>query len=304
MGPLFHKYLSQIKNNPRDPRGYYNMGEALLNKGYPQEAVGFLRKSLLVESSFNAHFHLGKAYSLLSCYKLAGENFEKAFLINPDHKENRHLYFSLNEKKIDRAHSDYVKVLFDSYAEGFDEHLEKLNYKTPFLLGEFLKKFKTRCGHVLDLGCGTGLMGLELGPFSSSITGVDLSPKMLERALKKKIYKELIENDLLDYLDQTEKTFDLVILGDTVPYFGPLDDLFKKVKKVLNPHGCFFFSAEKADIDWKLSKEGRFKHSQIYLDNLSCKFGFSSHFLTLILREEKGKEVQGVLFGGFLDIAP
>ena len=61
-------------------------------------------------------------------------------------------------------------------------------------------------------------------------------------------------------------------------------------------------SAEKADKDWTLSKQGRFKHSQVYLKGLSSKFGFSSHFHTIVLREEKGVEVQGILFGGLLDI--
>ena len=279
------------------------MGEALLMKGHPQEAIGFLRKSILVGgSSFDAHFHLGKAFSLLSCHELAIENFEKAFLINPNNKENKHLYYSLSGKKIDRAHGDYVKALFDSYAEGFDEHLEELNYKTPSLLAEFSKTFKARYNHVLDLGCGTGLIGQELKAFTKSLIGVDLSPKMLTRARKKNIYNELVENDILDYLDQTEKSFDLVILGDTIPYLGSLEVLFEKVKRVLDKNGSFFFSAEKADKDWTLSKQGRFKHSQVYLKGLSSKFGFSSHFHTIVLREEKGVEVQGILFGGLLDI--
>ena len=34
-------------------------------------------------------------------------------------------------------------------------------------------------GPVLDLGCGTGLIGFELKPFSKNIDGVDLSKFML-----------------------------------------------------------------------------------------------------------------------------
>ena len=79
---------------------------------------------------------------------------------------------------------------------------------------------------------------------------------------------------------------------------------YSKVKNVLNPQGSFFFSAEKSDEDWILTKEGRFKHSRPYLEKLSCKYGFFSHFRSITLRKEKGKEVQGILFGGFLDVAP
>ena len=38
-------------------------------------------------------------------------------------------------------------------------------------------------GSVLDLGCGTGLTGLEIKDFCSKLEGVDLSKKMLELAL-------------------------------------------------------------------------------------------------------------------------
>lgn len=39
-----------------------------------------------------------------------------------------------------------------------------------------------RLGHVLDFGCGTGRMTAELAQFSESVTGVDISLEMLERA--------------------------------------------------------------------------------------------------------------------------
>ena len=41
-------------------------------------------------------------------------------------------------------------------------------------------------GSVLDLGCGTGLVGFELKSFLKNIDGVDLSKFMLKKLIIKK----------------------------------------------------------------------------------------------------------------------
>ena len=41
-------------------------------------------------------------------------------------------------------------------------------------------------GSILDLGCGTGLVGLELKNNLSYLEGVDLSKAMIEEAKKRK----------------------------------------------------------------------------------------------------------------------
>ena len=61
---------------------------------------------------------------------------------------------------------EYVKNLFDDYAQKFNESLvEKLQYKLPFIIKEFIYKSinsKTKFKKVIDLGCGTGLSGHDL----------------------------------------------------------------------------------------------------------------------------------------------
>ena len=81
---------------------------------------------------------------------------------------------------------EYVKNLFDDFAERFDDSLvKKLDYKLPFLMKELIlkldptrKKFKK----VIDLGCGTGLSGKGLRYISENLTGIDLSTNMVAKA--------------------------------------------------------------------------------------------------------------------------
>lgn len=62
--------------------------------------------------------------------------------------------------------------------------------------------FAGRSGVVLDVGCGTGIVGVELRRRGvSQIDGIDISPEMLRQAAKKtdamgRVYRRLIEADL------------------------------------------------------------------------------------------------------------
>jgi predicted TPR repeat methyltransferase len=290
-----------MKQAPDDPTPFLKTGQLLLERGNPQEAIGFLRKSLLLgDQSFSGHFFLGKAYIHLSCLKKAEHHFEKAYDLNPEHPENTHLYFSLSGRKLERAEKSYIENLFNGYAEHFEEHLENtLNYRTPALLKDILEKEGPQLyTSVLDLGCGTGLMGKELRDQAHTLIGVDLSSKMLEKALQKGIYDELFEEDLLSYLSQTKTSFDLIVASDTFPYFGALDKVFEHILRVLAPNGILLFSTEKGLDDWSLQKEGRFSHSQKYLEKLSSLSQLSPKIYSLPLRKEKGREIFGLLYKG------
>src|SRR6185503_17156267 len=82
------------------------------------------------------------------------------------------------------APAGYVKDLFDSYADRFDDELvEWLHYRTPELLEQLVLRNPPPAPlDILDLGCGTGLCGPLLRPIARRLTGVDLSPNMLAKA--------------------------------------------------------------------------------------------------------------------------
>ena len=73
------------------------------------------------------------------------------------------------------APKEYIESLFDGYAKNFENSLVRdLEYETPRLLSNLLSgnKRTMKLGSVLDLGCGTGLLGLEIHKNSSYLEGI------------------------------------------------------------------------------------------------------------------------------------
>lgn len=83
-----------------------------------------------------------------------------------------------------------TRGLFDPYANRFDTHLVgALKYRVPQkVAAAILAQFPDRKLNILDLGCGTGLLGAALGPIDGFFVGVDLSRPMLDEAAKHKLY--------------------------------------------------------------------------------------------------------------------
>ena len=54
-----------------------------------------------------------------------------------------------------------------------------------------------RSASILDIGCGTGLVAMELAARGfTTIDGLDASPRMLDKARAKGVYRDLIEGDV------------------------------------------------------------------------------------------------------------
>jgi predicted TPR repeat methyltransferase len=93
--------------------------------------------------------------------------------------------------------SEYIRRLFDDFADRFEDTLVgHLAYDTPHRMKQFLHRHAADgAASVLDLGCGTGLMGQQLARSGRSIDGVDLSPRMLDHARAKEGYRDLHAGD-------------------------------------------------------------------------------------------------------------
>jgi len=147
---------------------------------------------------------LGHALSSLGLHGQAADAYAEALKLGPDDAYVRHLVAAAGVLPgADRAPADYLRTVFDGYAERFEAHLLSLGYRLPGLFRAALLQHPKiaageKIGPALDLGCGTGLVGLAIADLPiGPLVGVDVSPRMLEQARKKGVYADLIESDLL-----------------------------------------------------------------------------------------------------------
>ena len=76
-------------------------------------------------------------------------------------------------------------------------------------------------GSVLDAGCGTGRVAIELNRRGHEVLGVDVDPAMLEAARAKAPELEWVEGDLTDPELDLGRTFDVVVMAGNVLIFVP-----------------------------------------------------------------------------------
>lgn len=89
--------------------------------------------------------------------------------------------------------TDYARELFNQFAGNYETVMNKIEYRLPLLFKQLLGAAK---GEIIDLGCGTGLIGQALKNDENRLTGVDISSAMLEQAGKKGVYDKLVEADI------------------------------------------------------------------------------------------------------------
>jgi predicted TPR repeat methyltransferase len=252
--------------NPSDSDAHLNKAHALAALKRDEEAVASYRNALAC----------GGDAELLSYY-LAALGVETTPATSP---------------------SRYVESLFDQYAGRFDLSLAGLKYAVPEQLFELVVALKHPGKHTLDivdLGCGTGLCGPLFHPLAHTMTGVDLSAGMLEKATERRLYANLEKADLVDFLNAHPTSFDLAIATDVFIYVGALERSFAAVARALRPKGCFAFSVEACNGNgFVIRSSRRFAHSISYIERLARQYGFHiDGIIPIAVRLEEGQDIPG-----------
>lgn len=298
-------YVQAITLKPDYVKAYNNLGVMLQEQGRLDEAEVSYKKAITLKPDY-ADFYANLGNTLRDQDKLleAKLNYKKAIELKSDSKKFKHIFDALTGKTTNFAPREYVEVLFDNYAINFENSLvNKLEYKTPNKIVEMIvaKNPNIQLGSVLDLGCGTGLIGDEIKKYCSNLEGVDLSKLMLEKASAKNIYDKLEHKDIVEYLSTEDLDFNYFISSDVFVYVGNLSEIFRLIKSRNKSKGKFVFSTEHTDRDgFFLEQTGRYSHSKKYIESLCNKFGYKlSHFEVVNLRKNKNKFIIGGLY--FLD---
>lgn len=107
----------------------------------------------------------------------------------------------------------------------------------PLLLKKFLNGYSGKC---LDLGCGTGLNSPTLIELGFDVTGVDISSKQLETAIKENRLKNVVQADVAA-LPFENDSFDVIVSCYTHSDFDDWSGTMNEVSRVLKPGGQFLY---------------------------------------------------------------
>ncbi len=218
---------------------------------------------------------------------------------DPAHAQARFLLAGLTGGAAESPPSALIADLFDTYAASFDQHLvDELHYRTPQLLAALVAEVAApapRSWRVVDLGCGTGLVGVELRASAHTLIGSDLSKRMIARARQREIYDELYVEELAATLARA-RDVDLIVAADVFIYVGALEATFAGSAGALRSGAWFAFSIERSDGgDVVLQPTLRYAHGAAYIAGLATAHGFSiARAEPSVIRIDRGNPVAGV----------
>jgi predicted TPR repeat methyltransferase len=143
-----------------------------------------------------------------------------------------------------------VEFFYDRFpgaGAAYDSSLATMSYLEPeILLEEILASGVTRFAHVLEIGCGTGLLGVLLRPMVKTLVCIDGSEKMINEARAKKIYDRLMVGDFLA-CEIGARQFDLVAASGVFVFFRDLTAPLRIVRDIGREGALVAFTTDAAD---------------------------------------------------------
>lgn len=303
----FEAYAKLLRQAPRFAQGHYLMGLFLRNHAQSREHVEqsaqcFRMAYELDPRNLGALEALGMTLYALQRQEEAAQVYRDWLAREPDHPVPRHMLAACGGSAAPaRAGDDYVRQVFDSFADSFDEQLLKnLNYRAPQVLAQALAAVlpaATGDLDIVDAGCGTGLCAPLLRPYARRLVGVDLSGGMVEKARLRGGYDRLEVAELTAYLQAQPDGYDAVFSADTLVYFGDLKEVLVAAHAALHPGGWLAFTVEALEGGnerLELSPSGRYRHARAYVEGTLASAGFTRIQVSAdTLRKESGQPVLG-----------
>jgi predicted TPR repeat methyltransferase len=235
----------------------------------------FAQAAELAPGFASAWFTLAEIREQLGERDAAIAAFRKARDADPDDRHGASLRLMLlGAEKLSDMPPAYVRALFDQYAPKFESALVgDLGYRGPALLFKAVLAARHAVRkpaffeRAIDLGCGTGLAATAFANGVDHFTGVDLSPRMIEKARSTGLYAELEVADMLEGLrSRPEAGADLILAADAMVYVADLAPVLKEARRVLVTGGLLAFTVETHGGDGVVIGEGlRYAHGALHV---------------------------------------
>lgn len=139
--------------------------------------------------------------------------------------------------------SEELAEIYDGWAEDYEKDVLAYGYTTPAVVAALVgRHVPPGEGTVLDAGVGAGMMGTILAPIGYDLAGIDLSPKMLDLALAKGVYRSLDRMELGKPLDFPDGAYAATISAGVFTAGHAPPDSFDELVRVTKSGGCVIFS--------------------------------------------------------------
>jgi predicted TPR repeat methyltransferase len=286
------------------PFGQFALGTALLGLERFAEAADVLKPAAVAAATSP------DVLSALADAEAGQENFfaaERALLqvlsVDPENKRARFMIAAFHGEAVDSTPPGFAADAFDRAAHSYDYTATSIQgYDAPSAAAAILEDAlpnQSVFQSVADLGCGTGLVVSALRDAFriDAVTGIDVSPKMIDIAAQKNVYDRLIVGDVLRMLGALKERFELITAVELAPYLGNLSQLMKSIPEHLAPGGLFLCSIERSNVArYELTRSGRFAHSAAYLEETARAAGLEAVARRdIALLRTGGRQTEGIL---------
>jgi predicted TPR repeat methyltransferase len=232
----------------------FDFARDLQLKGDLAAAADLLLQAIELAPGFaSAWFTLGQIREQLGERDAAIAAFRHAVIADPDDRHGAKLRLMLlGAEQLSDMPPAYVRALFDQYAPKFETALvDDLGYRGPALLFKAVLSARAAVNkpaffkRAIDLGCGTGLAAAAFAKEVDEFIGIDLSPRMIERARVTGLYAELEVTEMVQgLLGRRDASADLILAADAMVYVADLAPVLTEAKRVLVPGGLLAFTVE------------------------------------------------------------
>jgi predicted TPR repeat methyltransferase len=285
----------------------FDFARDLQLKGDLAAAADLLLQAIELAPGFaSAWFTLGQIREQLGERDAAIAAFRHAVIADPDDRHGAKLRLMLlGAEQLSDMPPAYVRALFDQYAPKFETALvDDLGYRGPALLFKAVLSARAAVNkpaffkRAIDLGCGTGLAAAAFAKEVDEFIGIDLSPRMIERARVTGLYAELEVTEMVQgLLGRGDASADLILAADAMVYVADLAPVLTEAKRVLVPGGLLAFTVETHGGEGVLLGEGlRYAHGAGHvrraIENAGLKL---SRLEDLSARNEDNAPVPGLV---------
>jgi predicted TPR repeat methyltransferase len=150
--------------------------------------------------------------------------------------------------RLDRVYQsenpEQLRESYQAWAALYESDLVgKMGYDKPMRVGQAMVSTLKPASRILDVGCGTGLVGAYLHQQDfNDITGLDFAEEMLAQARKRNVYRALVAHDLAQALPWTDHHFDAVVGVGVFTEGHASPKCLAELVRVVRPGGQIFFS--------------------------------------------------------------